>query len=33
MGIGGERVTDAERAALADIAAALGTEPPAESPA
>jgi hypothetical protein len=33
FGIGGERVTDAEHAALADIAAALGTEPPAESPA
>ena len=31
LGIGGERVTDAERAALAEIAAALGTEPPAES--
>ena len=30
LGIGGERVTDAERAALIEIAAALGTEPPAE---
>lgn len=30
LGIGGERVSDSERAALAEIAAALGTEPPAE---
>ncbi len=29
LGIGGERVTDAEREALAAIAEALGTEPPA----
>ena len=31
LGIGGERVSDSERAALAEIAAALGTEPPAEA--
>jgi hypothetical protein len=30
LGIGGERVSDAEREALAQIAEALGTEPPAE---
>lgn len=30
LGIGGERVTDAERLALAEVASALGTEPPAE---
>ncbi len=29
LGIGGERVSDAERAALGEIAAALGTDPPA----
>jgi hypothetical protein len=29
LGIGGERVSDAERQALGEIAAALGTEPPA----
>jgi hypothetical protein len=33
LGIGGERITGNEQAALADIAAALGTEPPAPSPA
>lgn len=33
LGIGGERVTGAETAAMADIAAALGAEPPAASPA
>ena len=27
LGVGGERVTDAERTALADVASALGTEP------
>jgi hypothetical protein len=32
LGIGGERVSDAERTALADVAAALGTEPPAIQP-
>ena len=31
LGIGGERVSDSERAALAEIAGALGTEPPAEA--
>jgi hypothetical protein len=31
LGIGGERVTDAERTALTDVAAALGTDPPADS--
>jgi hypothetical protein len=29
LGIGGERVSDSERAALGELAAALGTEPPA----
>jgi hypothetical protein len=29
LGVGGERVSDAERAALAEIAEALGTTPPA----
>jgi hypothetical protein len=29
LGVGGEKVSDSERAALADVAAALGTEPPA----
>jgi len=33
LGIGGERVTSDEQAALAEIAAALGTEPPAPDPA
>ena len=31
LGVGGERVTDAESAALAEIAAALGTDPPSTS--
>lgn len=29
LGIGGERVSESERAALAEVAEALGTEPPA----
>jgi hypothetical protein len=29
LGIGGERVSDAEREALRELAEALGTEPPA----
>lgn len=32
LGIGGERVSQAEREALAEVAAALGTEPPTEAP-
>ena len=33
LGIGGERVTEAETTALNDVAAALGTEPPAPAAA
>lgn len=33
LGIGGERVTSAEQTVLAEIATALGTEPPAPDPA
>ena len=33
LGVGGERVTAAETTALADVAAALGAEPPPASPA
>lgn len=32
LGIGGERVSDSEEVALNEIAAALGTEPPAPAP-
>jgi hypothetical protein len=31
LGIGGERVSDAERTALNDVAAALGADPPSET--
>jgi hypothetical protein len=33
LGIGGERISGNEQSALSDIAAALGTEPPAADPA